>query len=391
MSDGISSDEAARILGVTKQTLYAYVSRGLVSVLPGGEGRGSLYPRDIVEELARSRRAGRRPKEIARKTIDWGLPVLETKISSIENERLLYRGVDAVLFSETATLEDAASLLWGVENRIAFPGQEGSALPPDPVAAEIAERDLLTRFALLSDDEGTAIWDAGARQAEGCGKLLLRLAACVTHVGNDFGPVHQRCARAWSLDDEEADILRQALVLCAEHELNVSSFTARCIASSGASIRAAVIGGLAALSGGKHGGMTLRVENMWSVIADAGTVAAGVRNLLAGHSDLPGFGHPLYPHGDVRAKALLDRIAPRLPVAAEIVSTIGGQAGRRPSLDFALVALRRALRLPAGSAFDIFALGRTVGWIAQAMEQRESQTLIRPRAVYVGAAHPEAG
>lgn len=386
MGNGISSDEAARILGESKQTLYAYVSRGLVPVLPASQGKGSSYPKDVVEALAQSRRSGRRPKEIARKSIDWGLPVLETSLSTVANERLFYRTVDAVSFSRTASLEDTACLLWGVESGVAFPDQDGFLPPYGAVADAMRGRDLLTRFTVMADEDGTAVWETKARLAEGCGKLLRQIACCITHVADDAGSIHTRCARAWSLSDEDADILRQALVLCADHELNVSSFTARCIASSGASIRGAVIGGLAALSGGKHGGMTLRVENMLSVIAEAGTAAAGIRNLLASDSDLPGFGHPLYPHGDVRAKALLDRLAARIPIAAEIVATVHDVTGRHPSLDFALVVLRRALRLPPGSAFDIFALGRTVGWIAQAMEQRESQTLIRPRALYVGEA-----
>lgn len=384
MTGGISSDEAARILGVSRQTLYAYVSRGLVPVLQGRRGKDSLYPRDVVEELAGSKRRGRRPKEIARKTIDWGLPILETKISTIENERLFYRGVDAVELSRSASLEEAACLLWEVDKQVAFPDSDVASQRHDNSVEGVKGRDLLTRFALMADDDGTAIWVSGELQARGCGTLLRQMASCILNVSDDADPIHVRCARAWSLDDEQADILRQALVLCAEHELNVSSFTARCIASSGASIRAAVIGGLAALSGGKHGGMTLRVENMWSALGEAVTTTTGVRNLLSGGIDLPGFGHPLYPNGDVRAKVLLDRIAPHLPVATEIAATVQTMAGRHPSLDFALVALRRALRLPLGSAFDIFALGRTAGWIAQAREQRESQNLIRPRAVYVG-------
>jgi citrate synthase len=58
--------------------------------------------------------------------------------------------------------------------------------------------------------------------------------------------------------------------------------------------------------------------------------------------------------------------------------------GRRPSIDVALVAIRRHLRLPPGSAFQLFALGRSVGWIAHALEQRALGQLIRPRAIYVG-------
>lgn len=389
MSDGLSSNEAARILGVSKQTLYAYVSRGLIPTLTDGTSRISLYPRHIVEALAETRRIGRRPKEIAKKTIDWGLPVLETAISTIENEKLIYRTVDAVEFSSNASVEDVACLLWGVEKQVAFPELDDAAHTKERLAPQnLNNLDLLARFAAITADDETAAWDSPERQTRGYGRLLRQIASCITGLHQDAGPIHIHCARAWSLNDDETDILRQALVLCAEHELNVSSFTARCIASSGASIRAAVIGGLAALSGGRHGGMTLRVENMWSIISESETVSMGIRNLLASGDELPGFGHPLYPNGDVRAKALVKRIASRMPVAMEIIEIAHGMSGRHPSLDFALVALRRALRLPKGSAYNIFALGRTIGWIAQAIEQRESQTLIRPRATFTSEIMP---
>jgi citrate synthase len=176
-----------------------------------------------------------------------------------------------------------------------------------------------------------------------------------------------------------------ALALCADHELNASSFTARCIASTGASLRAAVIGGLAALSGPRHGGMTARVESFWRGM-EAGDIPARLRRRLSGGEELPGFGHPLYPEGDPRAACLLERILPRFPQARVLVTAAESLTGRVPNIDFGLVTLRRFLRLPEGSAFALFALGRSVGWIAHAIEQRTGGQLIRPRAVYTGRA-----
>jgi citrate synthase len=172
-------------------------------------------------------------------------------------------------------------------------------------------------------------------------------------------------------------------VLCADHELNASGFTARCVASTGASLRAAVIGGLAALSGGRHGGMTGRIETLWRSL-DRSAVLGQLRRRLSADGELPGFGHPLYPEGDVRASAILERILPRFPRARALVSAVDELTGLAPNIDFALVALRRLLELPEGAAFGLFALGRSVGWIAHAIEQRETGQLIRPRAVYVG-------
>jgi citrate synthase len=110
-----------------------------------------------------------------------------------------------------------------------------------------------------------------------------------------------------------------------------------------------------------------------------------LRSMLAAGAEIPGFGHPLYPEGDVRAQAILDRAVVRLPEAAVITQAMHELTGRHPSLDFALVGLRRSLDLPEGAAFGLFAVGRSIGWIAQALEQRAAGALIRPRAVYVGS------
>jgi len=172
-------------------------------------------------------------------------------------------------------------------------------------------------------------------------------------------------------------------VLCADHELNASSFTARCVASTGASLKAAIIAALAALSGVKHGAMTTRVEQVWDGLDPADFKGSLQRRLEAGET-IPGFGHPLYPDGDVRARALLEPILPDFPQAARIVDAVRELTGTEPSIDFALVALRRHLHLPPGAAFLLFAIGRSTGWIAHALEQRASGQLIRPRAIYTG-------
>ena len=234
MDSSVSAEEAARMLGVSRQTLYAYVSRGLVTALPGPDQRQSRYPREAVAELAERRRRGRRPKEIAKTALDWGLPVLETKLTLIERERLYFRGVDAVALSEEASLEDVACLLWQVDKDEAF----GDAPPAfDPRVLDfVASRpgpafrdDLLARFAIIAEDADTAAWQQeGARIAAGCGGLVRLLAAAMFGAAPTAEPLHRQCAIAWRLDAAAASAVRRALVLCADHELNASSFTARC-------------------------------------------------------------------------------------------------------------------------------------------------------------------
>lgn len=117
-------------------------------------------------------------------------------------------------------------------------------------ADQRAEQALLPLFTVASEDAPTAIWHQSAdRQAQGCGDLVRILAACLLRTRIDTAPIHEQCARAWGVGPAGAELIRMALVLCADHELNASSFTGRCIASTNASLRAVVVGGLAGSSG----------------------------------------------------------------------------------------------------------------------------------------------
>ena len=388
MPDYLNSTEATALLGVSRATLYAYVSRGLLHAHAADTPRESRYLREEVEQLARQRGQGRKPREVAQAALNWGLPVLESSITLIEQGRLYYRGKDAVDWARSHTLEETAALLWQYPADAAFAAHAVEAAPVLPdlqqcMAGQPCENTLLALFTVASDDAATAAWQQSPeRLAAGCGALLRLLAACLLGTAPDKTPIHLQCAQAWALDAQGADLVRMALVLCADHELNASGFTARCVASTGASLRAAVVGGLAALTGGRHGGTTARVEALWDELGEA-QAPARLRQRLARGETLPGFGHHLYPEGDVRAALLLEML-PRQGPAAALTAEVMALTGLAPSVDFALVALRRHLQLPAGSAFGLFALGRCAGWLAQALEQRATRQIIRPRAAYTG-------
>lgn len=388
MPDYLNSAEATALLGVSRATLYAYVSRGLLHAHAADTPRESRYLREEVEKLARQRGQGRKPREVAQAALNWGLPVLESSITLIEQGRLYYRGEDAVDWARSHTLEETAALLWQYPADAAFAAHAVEATPVLPdlqqrMAGQPCENTLLPLFTVASDDAATAAWQQSPeRLAAGCGALLRLLAACLLGTAPDKTPIHLQCAQAWGLDAQGADLVRMALVLCADHELNASGFTARCVASTGASLRAAVVGGLAALTGGRHGGTTARVEALWDELGEA-QAPARLRQRLARGETLPGFGHHLYPEGDVRAALLLEML-PRQGPAAALAAEVMALTGLAPSVDFALVALRRHLQLPAGSAFGLFALGRCAGWLAQALEQRATRQIIRPRAAYTG-------
>src|ERR671929_179556 len=119
-------------------------------------------------------------------------------------------------------------------------------------------------------------------------------------------------------DATAAPLLRAALILCADHELNVSAFTARCVASAGSSPYSVVIAGLAAIEGSKHGGMSARVETMLDELRRARDVRKATADRLRRGERLYGFGHPLYPTGDPRARLLVELLMERFSKSPEL-------------------------------------------------------------------------
>jgi citrate synthase len=176
-------------------------------------------------------------------------------------------------------------------------------------------------------------------------------------------------------------LIRRTLVLTADHELNASTYATRVVASTRAPLGACLLAGLTALVGPLHGGMTNEVRHLLADPLVAADPSGAIAVRLARGERIPAFGHPLYPDGDPRAAALLSRIQ-LSPRARRLVDAMQSMTGIAPNIDFALLMVEKRLRLPTGAAFAMFAVGRTVGWIAHALEQWRDGTLIRPRAVY---------
>jgi citrate synthase len=110
---------------------------------------------------------------------------------------------------------------------------------------------------------------------------------------------------------------------------------------------------------------------------------------------IPGFGQPLYPHGDPRGHHILEaikvsRYRARAAKSIEIGDQIAALIRRHPNVDFALGVVSTTLKLPPGSGLGLFLVGRSVGWMAHAIEQFASGALIRPRARYIGPLPPSA-
>ncbi|WP_420104391.1 citrate synthase family protein [Bosea sp. (in: a-proteobacteria)] len=379
MSDWLSAAEVMERLGLKPQTLYAYVSRGRIEARDDeGDSRRRLYRAADVERLRHRKARGRRPAAIAEDAISFGEPVLASAITTIARGRLWYRGQDASQLAETAKLEDVARLLWDCGTQ-RFP----------PLFTLVPDGPPLRRiFAVLGERAATDPAMAGrskkALYLEAASALDSLVDAIAGRPGQ--GPIHARLAAAWGCDEAGADLVRRALVLLADHELNASAFAVRVTASTRASLAACVTAGLAALSGPLHGGMARRVLALMREAEREGLNAALTDRLATG-SPLPGFGHPLYPDGDPRAAALLSAFSVPEPYA-RLREAVAALTGAEPTVDFALTAMAARVGLPEDAPYLIFAAARCAGWIAHALEQNETGRLIRPRARYTG---PEPG
>ncbi|GJI98038.1 hypothetical protein RugamoR57_47560 [Duganella caerulea] len=424
----MTAAEALHVLNVLPQTLYANVSRGKIRAKSDeADPRRSLYHRDDILRMAARSNGRRKIEAVSAQAMQWGDPVLPSAISTAADGRLLYRGLDATVLADTATLEDIADLLWEAE-----PGQ---ALAATAAAAMVTAADMVASATAIgptaafaparstaASASGRAMADAatagGAAAAFapagalGAGLLTLALrcasdtpslcrpaaelraeAASIlsTLTQAMIGPepagqaapntISARLARAWQRPAAE-DLLRRALVLMADHELNASTFATRVAVSTGASLAAGVLAGFTTLTGPLHGGASAEFAQLIAAARQHGADEA-VANWLQSGRPLPAFGHKLYAEGDPRARALL-KLLPELQPHAALAAAAEAQAGELPNIDFALTALATAHELPDDAPFILFALGRCVGWLAHALEQVQAQRPIRPRARYVG-------
>ncbi len=396
----LSAREAAEELKISLSTLYAYVSRGLIrSEATGEKKRTRRYRAEDVRRLKERAEQRRDPGKVAEGALSWGTPVMESGITLISDGRLYYRGRDALALAGQRTIEEVAALIWTGDPDAAWWlfAPDSSAFSPRfksvrESVAGLAPFEAFQVLLPLAAVEDLAAYDLRPRAVAQTGSRILRLMAAIA-VGEEAAGVGvaETLQRGWASEDLEiATLFGSALTLCADHELNVSAFTARCVSSSEATLYAVVTAGLSALQGVKHGGHTELVEAFLREAETSGSARKTIADRLKRGESVPGFGHPLYPGGDPRGSELLRLVAlvrprdPAVALSAAVAEEALDLIGERPSVDFGLVTLARALELPPGGAKALFALGRTVGWIGHAIEQYGSDSLIRPRARYVG-------
>jgi citrate synthase len=391
----LSSTAALALLGVRPQTLYANVSRKRIRVKPDPDDpRRRLYNGADVRRLAGRR--GRPSREhVAAEAVSWGAPVLESGVSTVAHGRLWYRGVDAVGLAASASLEEVAALLWQ-SGPVAFmarpdaPGPPRSLRPLQAVYGVLAQHagsdpPMYGRAPAVLQAEGASLAGAVAAAVLGAIDTGRRAPSRARRARPAAAPapLHERLAAAWQRP-RAAALIRRALVLLADHELNASTFATRVAASTGACLPACLLAGFATLSGPLHGTAASSVL----VLAEAAArtdASTAIRECLERSERIAAFGHPLYPDGDVRARDLLAAM-PVPPLYRELQQAGVALTGEQPNVDFALAAMTAVAGLPAQAPFVLFALARTAGWIAHALEHHRRGLLIRPRARYVGPA-----
>ena len=376
--------DACRLLGVRPQTVYAYVSRGKLEVMPDThDTRRSLYRAEDVAALAKRKQDGRKYETLATQTLFGSEPSIPTALCSFVRGHLYYRGQEAVGLAQTATLEEVAQLLWDAGQAVDF----SATVPTQATRPGKVGQGRVAAFTALASLAATGYSPRGRLTRvlhDEAQSLVGQLAQAFGAERGEHQPLHLRFAQGWKQTAHVAELLRTAMVLLAEHELTSSAFSARIAASTGASLPACLLAGLTTLSGPLHGDATGRVHALFDEVERLGEDKV-VDLYLSAALPMAGFGHHLYPDGDPRATALLALFQPS-EVIARFIQKVTKLTGLQPNIDLALVALVARYRLPADAAFGLFATARSVGLLAHAMEQLSVAQVIRPRGRYVGPA-----
>ncbi|WP_377355237.1 citrate/2-methylcitrate synthase [Phenylobacterium terrae] len=381
----LTAEEAARELGVSVTTLYAYVSRKQIRTQKAPGARTRRYWREDIERLKGASASGAEDVLAPR-----------SAITLITEEGHFYRGRSALALAERETLESVCALLWDAPYEATFGAfnlrlgdlyhRTEAALAGAPVQERaVALLPLLER----SNPRAFDLTHAGYART---GAELMRWFGHL--IGgfdpSDDRPLHQAVAGGLGAPPPYEDILRRLFVLAADHELDPSTYAVRAIANTGVTAHQAVLVGLASTFGRRlMFGRAQSLERLMDeVLTTADPESAILRPIREGAS-LPGFGSGQYPAGDPRARALLAKLEDcvgedvgfrRLQAAIRVARDA---TGLEPALAIPLSFVAHKLGLK-GQGGVIWQLPRMAGWIAHTMEQYLTQETVRPRTVYTG-------
>ena len=383
----LGTEEAARRLGVKPASLYAYVSRGQLRRRAAPDGRRSEYhPADVATLAVRGRRSRpMQPTDV----------VVPTAITAITPRGPTYRGAAAVDLAGEVPFEAVADRLWQAAHE---PDRWPAATEVTPTAPrpgtdgslDAGQHLLAATVALraadpLGRDLRPSVVVATAR------RLLVALASSLgarpSPRSSLAGVVGASLGTDAGVDAVRA--VDAALVLLADHELAASTLAVRVAASARCDPYAVELAGLAVLSGPRHGAASRGLEAALAAVAAGAPPAVALAAVTRDSESVGGFGHPLYPDGDPRAARLLEVLAAgslgaRLGPLHALLETAAARGLPPPNIDAALAGLTHAMGATPGAGEFVFAVARTAGWMAHAIEQYAEPRLLRPKAVYTG-------
>jgi citrate synthase len=376
----LTTEEAARRLGVKVSTLYAYVSRGLLASHPDPVRRGSLFDLDDVESLAQRSRGGRQTAT--------RLATVTTAVTQLD-QRLgpVYRGRPATALARATPFEEVAELLWQSDG----PGDwNAPRLGPCPLTATLERMRWALVLCGATDPLRSDLRPAAVARAARRATAALADAVGPPPPGEEPGAsVSTRLAARLTpaAPSVPAAAVNAALVLMADHELATSTMAVRLAASVHADPYDAFLAGLATLAGPLHGGASQQAYELLAVAERDGATRA-LNDVLAERGRLPGFGHAVYKSGDPRFDALLALAEPllseeRRAIVREVMAVAAAHDVPLANCDLALAALSWGTGMPPDTGRTIFAVARVAGWAAHYMEELGERPLrFRARAVY---------
>ncbi|GGO87778.1 citrate/2-methylcitrate synthase [Wenjunlia tyrosinilytica] len=410
----LTTREAAERLGVKPETVYAYVSRGMLNRGRTPGGRGSTFDEAEVDALVRRSRRGRPADgEGAGAPAVGAASAVRTGITLIEEDRYYYRGVDACALADNHAYEDVAEWLWTGRMR----ADVRFTAPREALAAARGAVDALPDYSGLIDRLRAAAVAAAATDplrfdlsprtvVAGARGLIATLVEALPVLGAEpeaDGTAPAAVARRlWSrltplaAGEQWTRCLAAALVLLIDHDLAASTLAVRVAASARANPYAAVSAGLGAFDGPLHGGASGLAHRMLTEVLERGSAVAVVSDHLRTGRRVPGLGHRLYPGEDPRARtlfALLEQVpsaAPALEAARSVVETTARHVPLHANADLALAVLSVSAGMPAEAGETVFAVARTAGWIAHTLEEYGERPLrMRPSGLYDGPRPPQ--
>ena len=386
----MTSDDAARRLGVKPETLYAYVSRGFIrSERVPGQRRSRFLRADVERHATRSRRGGR--------TAGFEV-VVETELTLLEpSGRLSYRGWDVGDAVAEASFEEVASWLWtGEPAATPFELRVDTAAAARRAVEAVGSLPPIDRFRtalaamrhadpLRADRRAVAVADTGR-------STVAALVDCLERHGRqDARAGASLAARLWPRvtaakpSKRRIEFLDGVLILLADHELASSTFAARVAASTWADPYLVLQAGLAVLGGPLHGGASEQARLLIREAVET-TAAEAIGRRLGNGERIPGFGHRVYEHSDPRADVVFGMLDDEATAGAvrELLTIMGERELPFPNIDFALAAAAEHFDFVDGATEALFAVARTAGWLAHAIEEYDHALRFRPRAAYVG-------